>query len=143
MRYLGIDYGHKRIGLSYADEVGVAVPLLALVHGNLSEKISEIACIARERKIDAYVVGYPYHVDGTPSVKMKEIDDFMATLNKKWPLPVHYVDESLTSYDAESCGLRGRKRGVRAQKKHRQSGVVDSRAATLILQDFLSNRERA
>ena len=44
------------------------------------------------------------------------------------------VDERLTSQEAESTIAKSRRRDIRA------SGIVDSRAATLILQDFLNLR---
>ena len=49
-------------------------------------------------------------------------------------LPVHFVDERLTSYEAESTIAKSKRRDVRA------SGIIDSRAATIILQDFLNQR---
>jgi putative Holliday junction resolvase len=49
-------------------------------------------------------------------------------------LPVHFVDERLTSYEAEDTIPKSRRRAVRA------SGLIDSRAATLILQDFLDQK---
>jgi len=127
MRCLGIDYGSRRIGLSFGDEVGVATPLPALV---------------QERQITDFVLGYPYNMDGTVGFKACEVDRFAEQLRARFALPVHLVDERLTSYEAETEGreLRNSKRSARAQQAFRASGVVDSRAATLILQDFLNQR---
>jgi len=49
-------------------------------------------------------------------------------------VPVHLVDERLTSYEAESTIAKSKRRAVRA------SGLIDSRAATLILQDFFNQK---
>jgi putative Holliday junction resolvase len=67
--------------------------------------------------------------------KAKEVDAFIAELEKRFRLPVHRVDERLSSHTVEQ--------GLRAQKKKpsRQSGEIDSRAAALILQDFVDERQ--
>lgn len=131
MRCLGIDYGTRRIGLGYGDEIGVATPLPALVQADPEQRWEALAEVVRARRITDLVLGYPYNMDGTAGFKAKEVDAFAAKLRARFGLPVHLVDERLTSYEAESTLARGRRRDVRA------SGVVDSRAATLILQDYL------
>ena len=92
------------------------------------------AAVIRERRITDLVLGYPYNMDGTAGFKAKEVDAFAARLKAEFALPVHLVDERLTSYEAESTIGKAQRRQVRA------SGIVDSRAATLILQDFLDQR---
>jgi len=141
MRCLGIDYGTRRIGLSFGDEVGVATPLPALVQAEAEARWAALARIVGERRITHFVLGYPYNMDGTVGFKAREVDQFAEELRGRFALPVHLVDERLTSYSAEDLGV-GAKRGrsARAQKAFRASGVVDSRAATLILQDFLNQR---
>lgn len=134
MRCLGIDYGTRRIGLGYGDDIGVATPLPALVQADAGQRWEELAKLVRDRRITDLVLGYPYNMDGTAGFKAKEVDAFAAELRERFGLPVHLVDERLTSYEAESTIAKGRRRDVRA------SGLVDSRAATIILQDFLDQR---
>lgn len=134
MRCLGIDYGERRIGLSYGDELGVATPLPALVQAGPAERWQALGAVVRQRRITDLVLGYPYNMDGTAGFKAKEVDAFAARLRADFGLPVHLVDERLTSYEAEATIARARRRDVRA------SGIVDSRAATIILQDFLDQR---
>jgi len=139
MRCLGIDYGTRRIGLSYGDEVGVATPLPALVQADEQARWAAFECVVRERRVTDFVLGYPYNMDGTVGFKAREVDQFAAELRTRFGLPVHLMDERLTSYESEQV-LRASKRSARAQREFRASGVVDSRAATLILQDFLNQR---
>jgi len=139
MRCLGIDYGTRRIGLSYGDEVGVATPLPALVQAEAEARWTGLERVVRERRITDFVLGYPYNMDGTVGFKAREVDQFAEELRARFGLPVHLVDERLTSYEAES-EVQNSKRSARAQQAFRASGVVDSRAATLILQDFLNQR---
>lgn len=141
MKYLGIDYGEKRIGLSYADELGVAVPLDAAVEKDPAERLATIGRVINGRKIDAIVIGYPYNMDGSKGGKIVEVDTFIKKLEVLFNLPVYRVDERLTSLQAEadeaSILSRRKKKSVKAHQSARKSGVLDSRAATLILQDFL------
>jgi len=141
MRCLGIDYGTRRIGLSFGDEVGVATPLPALVQADPEARWAALGRVVHERRITDFVLGYPYNMDGSVGFKAREVDQFAEELSARFGLPVHLVDERLTSYSAEESDV-GAKRGrsARAQQAFRASGVVDSRAATLILQDFLNQR---
>ena len=134
MRCLGIDYGTKRIGLSHGDEVGVATPLPAVVAPAPEARWATIEEVIRQRRITDLVVGYPYNMDGSAGFKAREVDAFVAELRRRFGLPVHLVDETLTSYEAESTIPKRDRRAVRDQ------GLVDSRAATLILQDFLNQK---
>lgn len=134
MRCLGIDYGERRIGLAYGDELGVATPLPAAVERTAEERMGHIAELIRARGITDLVVGYPYNMDGSIGFKAEEVDAFIAQLEKVHELPVHRIDERLTSHSVEQgLGLTGKK-----ERALRSSGAVDSGAATLILQDWLT-----
>jgi len=131
MRCLGIDYGARRWGLAVGDDLGVATPLPALVEKDSARRWASLGAIVRLRGITDLVVGYPLNMDGTAGFKTKETDEFAGRLRAEFSLPVHYVDERLTSYEAEDASPPKKRRAQRS------SGVVDSRAATLILQDYL------
>jgi putative Holliday junction resolvase len=134
MRYLGIDYGAKRIGLAQGDEIGVATPLPAVIEPAGEARWTKLAEVIRVRRITEIVIGYPYNMDGSVGFKAKEVDAFVAELKTRFSLPVHLVDETLTSYAAESSIKKKNLRDVR------DTGLIDSRAATIILQDFLDQR---
>jgi putative Holliday junction resolvase len=134
MRCLGIDYGSRRLGLSFGDELGVATPLPAVTNEDEVKRWAALAAVVRQRRATDLVVGYPLNMDETRGFKAKEVDAFAQRLRAEFGLPVHLVDERLTSYEAESTIARSRRRTVRA------SGIIDSRAATLILQDFLNQQ---
>lgn len=134
MRCLGIDYGAKRIGLAHGDEVGVATPLPAVLEAAGEARWAKLGEAIKARRITDLVVGYPYNMDGSVGFKAKEVEAFVAELKARFALPVHLIDETLTSYAAESSIKKKDRRGVR------DSGLIDSRAATIILQDFLDQR---
>jgi putative pre-16S rRNA nuclease len=134
MRCLGIDHGARRIGLSYGDDIGVATPLPALVFADASKQWAGIGAVLKDRKITDVVLGHPLNMDGSSGPKALEVEEFARRLRAEFKLPVHLVDERLTSHEAESTIPPAKRRAVR------RSGLVDSRAATLILQDFLDGR---
>ena len=134
MRCLGIDYGTRRIGLSYGDELGVATPLPAITDAAPEKRWSALAAVVKQRGATDLVLGYPLNMDDTAGPKAKEAEALAVRLKAELGLPVHLVDERLTSYEAESTIAKSKRREVRA------SGLIDSRAATLILQDFLDQK---
>lgn len=134
MRCLGIDYGTKRVGLAQGDEIGVATPLPALVDVDEAVRWKKLGELIRARRVTDLVLGYPYNMDGSVGFKAKEVDAFAARLRAEFQLPVHLVDETLTSAEAESSIAKKDRRAIR------DSGLVDSRAACLILQDFLNQK---
>ena len=134
MRCLGIDYGTKRVGLAHGDEIGVATPLPALTDADEAARWAKLGEVIRQRRITDLVLGYPYNMDGSVGFKAKEVDAFAAKLKAAFGLPVHLIDETLTSSEAESSIAKKDRRAVRG------SGLIDSRAACLILQDYLNEK---
>jgi len=139
MRCLGIDYGTKRIGLAYGDELGLATPLTAITPATREAWTAALTCLIAQRCLTHLVVGYPLNMDDSVGFKAKEVDGFIAELEKAFGLPVIRQDERLTTYAAEA-GLRASKGKDKRDRKLRASGEVDSRAATLILQDYLDTQ---
>ncbi len=140
MRCLGIDFGTVRIGLSYGDELGVAVPIPAATAIDFAGRLSQIGEEIRRRRIERLVVGYPLNMDGSTGFKAREVDGFIARLEKEFGLPVERIDERLSSYAADASAAPRSKRGGRSKQavlRERRSGERDSRAAAVILQDYL------
>jgi putative Holliday junction resolvase len=131
LRFLGIDHGTRRIGLAYGDDIGVATPLPAIATDDASRQWTSLGAILTERRITQVVIGHPLNMDGSSGPKAKEVEQFARRITSEFGLPVHLVDERLTSYEAESTIPPAKRRAVRT------SGLIDSRAATIILQDYL------
>jgi len=130
-RYLGIDHGTRRLGLAFGDEIGVATPLPAIAAAEEAKQWTALAAVIAARRITDVVLGLPLNMDGSSGPKAQEVGTYGRRIEAAFGLAVHYIDERLTSYEAESTIAPARRREVR------RSGLVDSRAATLILQDFL------
>jgi putative Holliday junction resolvase len=132
MRCLGIDFGARRIGLSYGDDLGVATPLPALTEADPAKRWAALKQVVAQRHVTDLVIGHPLNMDDTAGFKAKEVEAVAARLREELKLPVHLIDERLTSYEAEATIAKSKRRDIRA------SGIIDSRAATIILQDFLN-----
>ena len=133
--YLGIDYGRKRIGLAFADELGVAIPISAIPGVELEGSFEQLDNVVKIRQADELVVGYPLNMDGTPGTRAREVDAYVVELEKRFGLPVRKVDERLTTHAAAQDLKASRKR-----MPGKETGELDSAAATLILRDFLEER---
>jgi putative Holliday junction resolvase len=136
MRCLGIDYGERRIGLSYGDDLGVAVPLDAATEADEGARFAHVVAEARARGATELVVGYPYNMDGSAGFKAREVDAFIAKLEAALALPVTRVDERLSTRAASEHLSKRRDDAMR------RSGKIDSMAACVILRDFLNERLR-
>ena len=91
MRCLGIDYGERRIGLAWGDELGVATPLPAATQADKDARMDHLCALAVERKTTDIIVGYPYNMDGSVGFKAREVDAFIALLESRLGLPVHQI----------------------------------------------------
>ena len=101
--YLGVDYGTKRIGLAWSDELGIALPIGAFPGVDDPSYLEKLREVVDQKKINEIIVGYPIHMDGTPGVRAKEVDVFINSLEEVFEIPVHRVDERLTSLTAEQA----------------------------------------
>jgi len=126
--YLGIDYGTRRMGLAWADELGIAFPLGVIAGVESKGWLEQLRKVVEERGVTEFVVGYPLHMDGEVGRRAKEVDSFADRLREKFGLPVSKVDERLTSLAAEEA---------LGKKANPKDGKIDATAASLILKDFL------
>ena len=134
MRFLGIDYGTRRIGLAAGDELGIATPIPALVEAEPEARRRALAAVVKTRRIQEIVLGLPLNMDGSAGFKAKEAEAFAEELRNEFGLPVHLVDERLSSHLVESGMNQKQLREIRGK------GIIDSRAAAVILQDYLDQR---
>ncbi len=132
MRYLGIDYGAKRIGLAVSDAGGsMAFPRKVLENG--PQAVNELAYFCREEEIDHIVLGESLDDIGNKNKVMEEIEAFKRELEGSTSLSVSLTNESMTTLHA--LGGIAHKPTARFPKKKKQKN--DAEAATLILQRFL------
>jgi len=131
-RYLGIDYGERRVGIAIADsDVPIAFPRETIDQQNtpLRERIAQIV---KADRITDLVVGWPVHPDGRPDGKHVVVQQFIDELTTWHPeLPIHKQDESYSSAMVLKATSHLKK------KEKRDKGRVDRAAAAVILQRYL------
>jgi len=138
MRYIGIDYGSKRVGIAISDEEGMMAFPYKIIE-NDTELLNSIHNICVEEGIDAIVIGESVDSSGMPNKIMKEINKFKNQLNSEVGLPIHMEKEFMTSLYSN---LQKTKDIFSArQNKKEINKKNDSHAATLILQRFLDKNK--
>lgn len=140
MRVLGIDYGDRRIGVALSDPTGTIASPLPTLHKRSGKRppYGEIEEIAEEKGVEAVVVGLPLSPEGTETEWTAEVRDVGRKLRRRLGVPVHFVDERMTSARAERTVRKhmGLPRSERERKER-----VDAAAAVLILQSWLDRPE--
>ena len=139
MKYLGIDYGTKRVGLALSDDSGT----LAFPHEVLANTIGLTAAIEdiiRSEKIDAIVMGESVGLDGVENPVQKKIAGFAEALERRFEVPVHFEKEFMTSYEAH--GRQGKEGNNARLLKFTAPTELDARAAALILQRYLDKQKK-
>jgi putative Holliday junction resolvase len=142
MRFLGIDYGTKRIGIAISDEKGVlAFPKeIVLNDSNSFNRLEEIIKIENVNEI---VIGESVDFSGKLNALSARIEIFISELKEKFNLPIHKQKEFLTSVEArrhQDFGGQARKAesgNQHSRLKQIKSGRIDASAAALILQRYL------
>jgi putative Holliday junction resolvase len=133
---IGFDFGSRRIGVAVGEtSTRIANPLGAIDAVANDARFAEIARIVDEWRPAGFVVGRPRHGDDSEHAVAKLAEKFGRRLAARYGVPVSYVDETLTSAEAES---RLREARTRAGRK----ADVDALAAMLILQSFLDDMPR-
>ena len=128
---IGFDFGSRRIGVAVGEtSTRIASPLTAIEGEANDARFEAIGRIVAEWRPAGFVVGLPRHSDGSEHAVAKLAEKFARRLEARYGVPVSFVDETLTSAEAES-NLRATR--TRAGKK----SDVDALAAAIILQSYL------
>jgi len=136
MRILGIDYGHKRLGLALSDEgETLASPLPVYKRKDIDQDFAFLTTLASEKEAARIVVGLPRNMDGSLGEMAKQVLAFVDALKEKVSLPVDTFDERLTTTEAERVLIQ-----ANLSRKRRKT-LRDSLAAVLILQGYLESRK--
>ena len=132
---LGFDYGVKRIGVAVGQTAThQASALQTLTSRHNKPDWDAISGLIDEWRPDALIVGHPVHMDGSAQPMTRAAEKFARQLTGRYHLPVHLVEERLTSDAAES--------DLRQQKPGYSAGDIDMQAACIILQDWLAQQDK-
>ncbi|MDZ8080506.1 MAG: Holliday junction resolvase RuvX [Nostoc sp. SerVER01] len=129
---LGLDLGSKRIGVAGCDRTGlIATGITTIERRFFEQDVEQIRQIVNERQVQILVIGLPYSMDGSLGFQARQVQKFAKRLAKALILPVEYVDERLTSFQAEQLLI------AENRSPSRHKGLIDRKAASLILQQWL------
>ncbi len=142
MKFLGIDYGTKRIGLAISDAGGtLAFPKEIVI--NDADLFQKLEAIVSKEEIGEFVIGESVDFSGKLNALSARIDVFILELQEKFNLPVHKQKEFLTSVEARrspNAKAEASPSQARSRVKQIKSGRIDASAAALILQRYLDRR---
>jgi putative Holliday junction resolvase len=132
---LGLDVGKKRMGVAGCDGTGlIATGLTTIYRTSWAEDLKQLKNIIEDREVEILVIGMPYTLDGKIGSQAQQVQKFAHKITQDLQLPIEYVDERLTSVEAEAR--------LKASKKFstRNKGEIDRQAAAIILQQWLDMR---
>lgn len=130
---LGLDVGRKRIGVAGCDRLGITVHgITTIIRKSWQDDMAELRSLIVERNINTLVIGLPYNMDGSLGYQAKQVQKFANGAAKHLGMAVEFVDERLTSYEAEEM-MRSQGISTRENK-----AMIDRKAAAIILQQWLS-----
>ena len=139
MRYMGLDYGDKTVGVAVSDEMGItAQPYITITRerrNKLRQTCKQIEDIIREKNIEIIVVGKPLNMNGTEGDRIEETREFIEMVRRRTGLTVEELDERLTTVEAD------RILDATGVAKENRKEYIDKMAAAIILQTYLDMKK--
>lgn len=130
---MALDYGDVRIGIAFSDLLQtIASPFQTYRRKTLAEDLNYFLNLVKEKEVSKIILGLPVNMDGSVGERALKTKKFGEELSKATGLEVEYVDERLTSVEAEEILISS---GVRREKRKE---VIDKIAAALILESYLN-----
>tara|TARA_B100001250_G_scaffold42604_1_gene33669 strand:- start:677 stop:1090 length:414 start_codon:yes stop_codon:yes gene_type:complete len=135
-RILAIDYGDVRVGLALSDlTCTIAQPFKTLSYDDMDHLINQLSEIITEKQVNKIVVGIPYNMKGDDTQQTTKVRKFASILEENLGYEIIFVDERLTSSEAEKfMHQMDIKTGFNKAK-------IDKIAASIILQEYIDTIE--
>ncbi len=137
MKYLGIDYGSKRVGLATSDDDGVFAFPYKIV-ANDTTLVDTVHNICGEENISAIVLGESTDLSGNPNKIMGSIEEFKKNVEAELGVPIYFQKEFMTTVEAR--GRAGKEVNNARQVAKAPQAAADASAAALILQRYLDKK---
>lgn len=136
-RKMGIDYGDKRIGIALTDALCIiSSPFEVYKNAGKEETLKHLDKIIKDYDVDEVAMGLPINMDGTEGERAILHREFGEQLAEFSGVKVFYIDERLTSAEAEEILISS---GVRREKRKE---LIDKISAQIILQTYINNYKR-
>lgn len=132
-KFLAIDWGEKKIGLALSDELKVLARPYKAVKENF---IDTIVNVIKEENIEKIILGRPRNMDGTLGAQAEKVSKFARLLEKRIDISLEYEDETNTTNIVKKMLI---KEGIKPEKNR---DLIDKKAAQLILQGYLNEKNK-
>ena len=141
VRTLGIDLGTKRVGLAMSDEGGQwATPLEVLFVNGQDQAIDPVVALVAKEDVRRVVVGLPINMDDSIGPMARQVIAWSHLLQPRiGTTEIVFVDERLSSYDAEQTLIANKRAGAKMTRKDKKH-ALDAVAAASFLQAFLDGK---
>jgi len=134
---LGLDIGLKRVGIAGCDGTGlIATGITTLVRSSFDRDVAYLRELVSQRRVQILVAGLPYSLSGELGAQARQVQKYANRIAQALDLPLEYVDERLTSVEAEELMKAA---GISVSQN---KGSIDRKAAALILQQWLDERRQ-
>lgn len=135
-RKMGVDYGDKRIGIAFTDPLNIICsPYEVYKNVGKEDALKHLDKLIKNFDVDEVAIGLPLNMDGSEGKRAILHRQFGEDLANLSGVKVHFIDERLTSAEAEEMLIES---GMRREKRKE---VIDKIAAQIILQSFMNNRK--
>lgn len=132
VRVLGLDVGERRIGVALSDALGLTAQRLTVIErASTAGAIEALVTLAQRHHAQQIVIGLPLSLQGARGPQAQRVAAFGDALRRQTTLPIHFVDERLTTRQGE------RVLAQTGSSSRRRKQLIDQVAAQLILQHFL------
>lgn len=138
MRTLGIDYGDSRVGIAITDPLGFTAQGLETISYNGNDKIllKRLDEIMQNYEIETIVVGMPFNMDGTKTIRAEVTEKFIHKLKCKYnKINIETIDERLTTVAAHKT------MNFLDINKNKKRGIVDTISAVYILEMYMNKNK--
>lgn len=135
MRYMGLDVGSKTIGVAVSDLLGwtaQGIEIIQINENNNEFGMERLKELVAEYNVSKIIIGLPKNMNNSEGPRAQASRDFAELVTEQLGLPVDFVDERLTTVQAERMLIEV---GDVSRKKRKK--VIDKLAAVLLLQNYL------
>lgn len=140
MRYLGLDVGTKKIGMSMSDRsFTLAYPYKVIEFTNVDDAVQEVVDILWQYDIIGIVIGLPKNMNNTSGPAVERTLEFKKQIEEVAGkgIPVYLIDERLTTVEAEKLLID------RGYSRAKRKDYIDGVAAVFILETFLNMKKES
>ena len=134
MRFMGIDYGDRRVGIAVSDPLGITAQGVATVQNRNKEKLMpELEKLIKEYNPEKIILGLPKNMDGTLGFRAEATYEFAKLLKEIYDKEIIFWDERLTTVSASLILNETNTRGKDRKK------VIDTVSACIILENYMNS----